>query len=42
MATKANTTNFFQSKALLEILKATGDMRIVEASRDQFWGQEFT
>ena len=41
-AIKANTAKFFKNKALLEILKATGDLRIVEALRDQFWGQEFT
>ena len=38
IAIKANTAKFFQSKAFLEILKVTGDMRIVEASRDQFYG----
>ena len=38
IAIKANSAKFFQNKALLEILKAIGDMRIVEASRDQFWG----
>ena len=37
IAIKANTAMFSQNKALLEILKVTGDMRIVEASRDQFW-----
>ena len=35
---KEITAKFFQNKALHDILKATGDMRIAEASRDLFWG----
>ena len=39
---KVTTAKFLQNKVLLEVIKATKDMRIIKAPRDQFGGKEFT